>query len=357
MRQAGFDFAVFCSGIGATVRERSPLRQDLVRGLKDYFEATYGYDRYGAETVLLLPERMSQPYVYGYALVRLLHDRRLSDRTKAGAVKLALDMIDYGADGGLPYGLYGGMYFLARHGELSTDDLRYGLVVSAGEPEPFRGTEKHECVHFFQMLVAHRDLPSGERCFWGHSLIARHRDQPGATELIDVLLGQADIPEEERRELCRAWINWRQPRLDVPIPSADIGFRSVFVAEHLPFWVAHAPSWPTWKMVHMGLIWMARLGDDPLQLAQTYIAYQGSGAEQIHGAVADIVAEHHASMPEADVKAVVEQGIAITGSSPTRRRFYRLGTDLYGNEYLTRATEDAANSVRQWAVRQLQKQG
>jgi len=78
LRQARFDFAVFCGSIGSIPKERNPLRQDLVRGLKDYFEATYGYDRYGAETVLLLPERMAQPYIYGYALVRLLHDRRLS---------------------------------------------------------------------------------------------------------------------------------------------------------------------------------------------------------------------------------------------------------------------------------------
>jgi len=230
-------------------------------------------------------------------------------------------------------------------------------VVSAGETEPFRGTEKAEFVPFFQMLLSHPEFPSGERSFWGHSLVVRHRDQPGATELINLLLGHEDIPVEERLELCRAWINWRQPRLDVPIPAPDLGFRSVFATEHLPFWVAHAASWPTSKMVHLGLAWLAQLGDDPLELAQTYIAYQGSGAEQIYSAVADIIAEHHAGLPESEVRGVIERGIAITGSSPTRRRFYRLGTELYGPEYLTRASEDAANSVRQWAVRQLHKQG
>ncbi|GAC1466402.1 MAG: hypothetical protein NVS2B16_24550 [Chloroflexota bacterium] len=351
-----FDFGVFCARIGATAKERGPVRQDLVRGLKDYFESTYGYDRYGAETILLLPERMAQPYVYGFALARLLHDRRVGDRTKIRAAHHALDIIDYGADGGLPYGLFGALNYLTLQGDLATEDLRYGLVVSAGEMEPFRGTDKTEFVSFFRMLLGRADLPSGEKTFWGHSLVVRHRDQPGATELIHELLGCDDVPAEMRRELCRAWINRRQPRLDVPLPEPDIGFRSTFVAEHLPFWIAHAPSWPTWKMVNLGLIWLARLGEDPVELAEKYIGYVGAGSEQVHSAVADIVAENHAAMPEVRVKEVIERGIAISGSSPTRRRFYRLGTDLYGPEYLARATEDAANSVRQWAVRQLQKQ-
>jgi hypothetical protein len=61
-------------------------------------------------------------------------------------------------------------------------------------------------------------------------------------------------------------------------------------------------------------------------------------------------------MPDAAVRRVVERGITITGSGPTRRKFYRLGADLFGDTYLTRATEDAAGSVRQWAARQLQRQ-
>src|SRR5579864_5335462 len=73
-----FDAAAFYARVGATAREQSALRQDLVRGLKDYFTHLYGYDRYGAETVFLVPERMGQPHTFGFALLRILHDRRLS---------------------------------------------------------------------------------------------------------------------------------------------------------------------------------------------------------------------------------------------------------------------------------------
>jgi len=357
LARRAFDFARFCELAGASPKERAQLRQGLVRGLKDYFEATYGYDRYGAETILLLPERMAQPYIYGYGLKRLLHDRRISQRTKLAVARVALDIAEYGADGGLPYCFLYALWFLAHHGDLSTGDLRYGLVASAGETEPFRGMEKSEVLQFFRLLLQNAELPAPERAFWAHSLICRHRDQSGSGEVINEMLGQDELLLADRRELCRAWINWRQPRLDVSIPAPGPDSRSLFVAEHLPFWVAHAASWPTSKMVFGGVVWLARLGDDPLTLAQTWIDYHGHGAEQIHAAVAEVVAEHAHAMPEQQVKAIIERGIAISGSSPTRRRFYRLGTSLYGEEYLTRATGDAANSVRQWAVRQMQRPG
>lgn len=356
MGKSAFDFNLFCLHVGASPKEAAPIRQDLVRGLKDYFEFTYGYDRYGAETVLLLPDRMAQPNIYGFALLRLLHDRRLHEPTKVGSARQALDMIDYGADGGLPHGILAAVNYLAHHDHLDATDLRYVLVASAGENEPLGALGRIEALVFFNYLLSREELPAAERLFWGHSLIARHRDQQGATDLINALLGSTDLPVEGRQELARAWLNWRQPRLDVPTPTPDLGFRSVFVAEHLPFWVAHAPSWPTLKMVHQALVWLARLGDDPLELAEAYIGYHGNYAEQIHAAVADIIQEHAGEMTEAQAKAVIERGITISGSSPTRRRFYRLGTDLFGDVYLTRATTDAANSVRQWAARQLEKQ-
>jgi hypothetical protein len=354
--ERAFDLASFYARVRASAKERNALRQDLVRALKDYFDAVYGYDRYGAETIFVLSRYLGQPYIFGFAALRILHDRRISTPTKIAAAELALEVTEYGADGGLPFGLFGVLHFLAQHGSLPVDTLRYGLVVSAGEYEPFRGLEKAEIVAFFRWMLTNEQMPATERAFWGHSLVARHRDQPGASDLIGALLGSESLAESDRRELCQAWTNSRQPRLTVDVPENDTGLWEGFVAEHMPFWVAHAPSWPTTKMIHLGLVWLARLGGDPLELARTYITYHGSFEDQVHSAVADIIAEHHQAMPEAQVRGLIEQGIAITGSSPTRRRFYRLGTDLFGSEYLTRASSDAASSVRQWAVRQLQKQ-
>lgn len=356
MIERTFDLASFYAQIKATPKELSPLRQDLVRGLKDYFEAIYGYDRYGAETIFHLDTRMGEPYVYGYAVLRVLHDRRVSEQTKTAAAKRALDIVEYGADAGLPFGLYAVLHFLLQRDQLGLDALRYGLVVSAGEFNPFRGLERRAAQDFFGRLLEDDEMPLVERVFWAHSLVARHQDRPGAAELINCLVGDAAIPADDRRELCQAWVTFRQPRLEVDVPASGGGPRADFVADHMGFWIAHAPSWPSLAMVRLGLVWLARLSEDPLELVQIYIAYQDTCAEQVHSAVADIIAEHHERMPEAQIKSLIEKGISMTGSSPTRRRFYRLGTELFGPQYLQRATTDTANSVRQWAVRQLQKQ-
>jgi len=349
-----FDLDDFAVQVGATSKERSALRQDLVRGLKDYYETVYGYDRYGAETIFMVGQCMGEPYVFGYGLLRILHDRRLSDLVKGHAAQWALSSADYGADRGIPYALVATIAWLARHNQLTLQDLRFGLVISAGESDPFTGVACTHVLGFFTHVLQRTDVPVEERAFWAHSLLSHHGDRAGAKELIDALLRDSSIPEHIRYELCRAWVNQRQPRLRVPALAASTSFREAFVAEHLPFWVAHASSWPGYKMIREGLVGLARLGDDPSVLAQTYIAYSGSYPEQIHGAVADIVAEHHESIPPNELRSIIERGISISGESPTRRRFYRLGSELLGREYLQRATTDTANSVRQWAARELE---
>ncbi len=349
-----FDLAVYCARVGATSRECGIIRQDIVRGLKEYFEAAYGYDRFGAETIFMVPERLTEPYVYGFALLRILHDRRLSENVKSAAAEIALDCIRYGEDQGLPYGLFAALEFLAGTNHLTLPDLRYALVVSAAEYNPFRGLEKSIFLRFFTWLLENNELPVIERLFWAHSLIARHQDQAGSTELINLLAANSHLSVALRLELCQAWIHFRQPRLEVEIPAARGAFRADFVAEHMPFWVAHAPSWPTASMMRLGLIWLARLGIDPLTLAETYVDYRSTYADQVHASVAEILAEHHAAMPEERVRRLVELG-STSGSISTRRKFYRLGADLFGSAYLDLAANDPANSVRQWALRQRQK--
>lgn len=351
-----FDLAVFCARVQATPKESNVLRQDLVRGLKDYYEATYGYDRYGAETIFMVPERMSEPYIFGFGCRRIFHDRRISPTTKAATARLALDTVIYGHDGGIPFAFFGILALLATERHLSVHELRYGLVVSAGETAPFRGLEKAEYLDFFRQLLACEAMPPIERLFWSHSLIARHQDGLGEAELINLVVGDERFAIEDRYEVCAAWLRFRQPRLAVSVPITGSGFRAEFIAEHMPFWIAHSPSWPLPTMVRLALTWLPRLGADPTQMCEEYIAYGDTFSDQVRAAVADIMAEHHARMSDAQVKRMIDQGIAISGSSPIRRKFYQLGTTLFGPEYLERATCDSANSVRQWAARQKLKQ-
>jgi hypothetical protein len=143
----------------------------------------------------------------------------------------------------------------------------------------------------------------------------------------------------------------RQPHLDVPIPDSRGSVRDAFVAEHLPFWVAHMPSRSSHRMMRFGLVWLARLGEDPEAIIEVFLEPAGCDGEQFQYAVADIIAEHADALAPERVQVFVERGLARAVSAPVRRKFYSLGTSLLGDEYLRRASLDPAGSVRQWAAR------
>lgn len=352
--ERAFDVAAFYARVATTAKERTALRQNLVRGLKEYFVSRHGYDRYGAETILMLPDEMGRPYTYGFAMRRILHDRRLSIGARAAACEVALDAISYGEEEGLPYALFDALLFLARHDRLSTVDLRYALVASAGQLKPFQPLGKTEVTEFFVFLLTREEMGAQERLFWAHSLLARRHDAPGSADLIALLLGDERFDRTERLELAGAWVHFRQPRLTVVAPVDLEDWRATFCAQRLPFWVVHSPSWPTASMVRLGLIWLARLGEDPLQLAETYIEYHATYADQVHSAVADILHEHAASISEESLRRLIDNGLLVSRSILTRRKFYRLGSEHFGDVYLRQASCDNAVSVRQWAARQTQ---
>lgn len=346
-----FDLEAFYAWVEASARERAALRQDLVRGLKDYYQNLYGYDRYGAETAFLVAERMWVPRIYGFAVLRALADKRLGEACKILVAERALAVAEYGQDQGTPHGLYLALLFLAQHGVLKTADLRYALTVTCYEQRPFTGMDRHTMADFLHLLLGNAEMPPEERVFWAHSLIARHVEDTGAEALINAALGDESIASELRRELAWAWVYGRQPHLDVPVPVPGDTVRDKFVAEHLPFWVAHMPSHSSHRMVRFGLLWLARLGEDPESLIEVFLEPSGYDAEQFQYAVADIIAEHADSLAPDKVHAFVERGLARAMSAPVRRKFYSLGTSLLGDQYLRRASLDPAGSVRQWATR------
>jgi hypothetical protein len=293
--------------------------------------------------------------VFGFACQRILRDRRISDATKAATARFALGTVRYGADGGVPFAFLDVLRSLATFGALSCGDLRFGLVATAADNAPFRGLTRVACLGFMQSLLGFDEMPSSERLLWAHSLLARTGDAPTSSDMVSALLRDERHPLESRLELCNAWLHCRQPHLLADVPTVIESSRDAIVAEHMGFWIAHTPSWPTPSMVRLGLVWLAHQCDDVAELARTYVLYRGPFESEIKSAVIQILEEFHATMRMQDVEAVIEAGIGSTGATALRRKFYGVGIALYGQRYLERASCDTANSVRQWAVRQKQK--
>ncbi|HEX8917523.1 MAG TPA: hypothetical protein VF898_03390 [Chloroflexota bacterium] len=350
-----FDLAAFYAEVGALPKEHAALRQNLVRGLKDFFRSIYGYDRYGAETIFLLHDHMNLAHAYGYGAVRIVRDRRIGHPTRVASAARALSLIDYGSDSGTPYGLTTLLLYLARQDRLPVEHLRLGLIACAGHPRPFEAMDKTEMAEFATMVANHEAIPATEKLFWMHSVICHHGDRPGAGELINVTLGSDTTSPEDRIELCRAWLHSRQPRLTVEIPDDQEDPHATFVADRLRFWVAHMPSRPGGRVVQLALIWLVRLSGQCEQVIDEFQAFNGPHAEQLRSAIADVLLEHHATMAPDLIIGTVDQGILNSTSGATRRKFYRVGMTLLGPEYLKRASSDTSGSVRQWAVRELTK--
>jgi hypothetical protein len=69
-------------------------------------------------TEAFMETKLSSPYIFGYALVAILSNRRLSRLTKIKVCQYALDQMDPLEGEGIPYGLVNMLAFLAREGML-----------------------------------------------------------------------------------------------------------------------------------------------------------------------------------------------------------------------------------------------
>jgi hypothetical protein len=102
----------------------------------------------------------------------------------------------------------------------------------------------------------------------------------------------------------------------------------------------------------MAVMALPALGADPLGVCQQYLTPARGDGLALHQGVVEVIRAHHPQMPPAEVKALVERGLAMNAMQ-TRKIFYELGADLYGPDFLKRAAQDNANSLRQWAAKRL----
>jgi len=98
---------------------------------------------------------------------------------------------------------------------------------------------------------------------------------------------------------------------------------------------------------------LVRLGEDIEEVAETFWdSDRDYYRDVLNAGIADALEEFHDQIAPAKMRQWIERGINCT-SAATRKRFYALSTEYYGNEYMERALEDNAKSVRSWAAKKL----
>lgn len=408
-----FDLKKFFKQLDIPQPQQAILTDCLTRGIKNYYQHIYGYDKYGQDVAWLIHERMYEPYIFGFGAVEAVREAGLPLDTRLKMVDYALQHTDATIEYGTPHGLPILLSFVAEAGALDAATFRTVMIAADFGNSMFDDWQATEVRQLMDWLVAQVEMTPEERLWWIWH-ISIHSEPPQMSKaLADSLLKHKVFSPDSKRALCEAWLNdspagqppaqWEAvqslmqgdiagykthaaeaglpalpdhelPPMEALTEGFDLALDSLVADEAGEFGADEfeAPNLslaffrkmligPMGMMVltpgtfkRAAVAALVELGADPLATCRQYLApnrYDTIGMA-LHQGVADVLRAHHAQMPAAEVKTLIEQGLKV-GAVPTRKTFYELGAELYGAGYMERAAQDKANSVRQWAAKKL----
>jgi hypothetical protein len=336
--------------------ERPLIEEMMAKGLEKYYHDLYGYHKYGKEPVFLIGERLGEPYIFGYAAVRILHHQDISARTKQQVAEYTLAITRPGEEYGLPHGLLAAISYLAAEGRLRGHRLALAIRSLDGEQDVFVGSNKEDTTTLADGIIADRALPLEERLDLLYFLLARCEFTfTLGKEMLGRALETPALPQEQKKTLCTWLIHGREDLRREGFKLLEALMRGERPEDFTGFTVARFGLVPDY-LKRRAIVGLAQVEGNPMAVACRYLgAGEGHDAVPFDQAVADIIEAFHEEMPPTEVREMVEQGTQA-GAFKTRLRFYRLGLKLYGPEFIRPALEDRSSKVRTWAQKQLQKE-
>ena len=336
--------------------ERPLIEEMMAKGLEKYYHDLYGYHKYGKVPVFLIGERLGEPYIFGYAAVRILHHQEISARTKQRVAEYTLAITRPGEEYGLPHGLLAAISYLAAEGHLRGRHLALAIRSLVGERGVFVGSTKEDTAALADGIIADQELPLEERLDLLYFLLARceHTFALGK-EMLGRALETPALAREQKEALCTWLIHGREDLRQEGLSLMEAMMRGKRPAGFTGLTTALFGLVPNY-LKRAAIVGLARLEGDPTAVARRYLgAGERYDAVPFDQAVADIIETFHEEMRPAEVREMVEQGTHASAFQ-TRLRFYQLGLKLYGPELIRPALEDRSSKVRKWAGKQLQKE-
>lgn len=391
--------------------EHEVVHEALAAGLGRYIQDYYGYYRYGKRPYFALPSFFAQHYPFGYGVLSVLDDDAISRSTRRAIAHFAIQTIDPFARDAIPYGVAEILSFLAAGDDLDPDLFRSVFVALelAGEKKRFDGWERESAVALSDWLLAHPGISPEEKIWWLWHFALHFKDYYHlGKDLIPYWLAHPELPPAQRRRLAEAWFynegpvgrppaNWRLMQATfagdteaVEALTAEMGIEEALDVDEETVLadMAKAPHVPPMPDPHettgndpvgffnmlMGMRFggrrripayvrrlavpaMVGLADDPADpLREALGMDEVQDREQLGRGAAEALQMFREQIPEAERRELVEMGIEI-GLARARRDFYALGAAWFGPEYMQRAAEDEAASVRRWAAKRREEKG
>lgn len=336
--------------------ERPLIEEMMAKGLEKYYYDLYGYHKYGKEPVFLIGERLGEPYIFGYAAVRILHHQDISARMKQRVAEYTLAITRPGGEYGVPHGLLAAISCLAAGGRLRGHRLALAIRSLDGEQDIFVGSTKEDTIALTDGIIADQELPVEERLELLYFLLARCEYTFAlGKEMLGQTLETPALSREQKKTLCTWLIQGREDLRRKGLSLMEAMKRGKRPAGFTGLTTALFGLVPDY-LKRAAIVGLVQVEGDPAAVARRYLGAGGRyDAEPFDRAVADIIETFHEEMHTAEVREMVEQG-ARASAFQTRLRFYKLALKLYGPEFIRPALEDRSSKIRKWAGEQVQKE-
>ncbi len=213
----------------------------------------------------------------------------------------------------------------------------------------FVGLTTEDTLAFTDGLLADEELAPEERLGLLYFLLIRCQYAFNLGKaMFERALETPALTQKQKQTLCAWLIHGRE---DI----RQEGMRQLLSDEPRPFMSLTGASFglvPDY-LKRRAIFALAQVEGDPAGVARRYLG-QGERYDAVpfDKAVGDIIEAYHEEMPPAEVREMVEQGVQA-GKFEIRLRFYRLGLELYGPDFLRPALEDRSKKVREWAEKAL----
>ncbi len=397
-----FDLPLFLAVLQIPVIDHEAVAEGLAAGAGAYYQQHYGHWRYGKRPFFLIPTLMAKAPTFGYGVLAVLADERISLESRKKIAYFACQTTDPFAPDHTPYGLISIVSFLAAHGALRVDLFRSVLLALelSGLDQKLAGWSFAEAQNLTTWLVGETAVPEPEKLWWLW-YISAHLPRALGEELLPTWLAHTALPLDLRLELAWGWLmgeeelgqppaNWRlmaatfagdaeqaeaitaeMNLVEAATVAEDEALDDLLRAPHIPPMPDHhGPGNDPVGFLNMlmgmrfgtpllhpsfvrryAVQGVAELENNPLELFQMVLAESDAHNEVLRHGVLDVLPAFGDRFTAVQKRQLLHMGL-IVSKADVRQRIYELGARWLGDEFVQEAMSDPAKSIRDWAVAQ-----
>ncbi len=390
-----FDIEKFFAFLEIPTSEQQLVEKCLAKGLYKYYIDIYGYEKYGSDLTWLIEDRMYEPFIFGYGTAEIIKNKKVRAETKHKIIAYTLGTTSPAEEYGIPYGLDLILHYLAKENLLDTGTFNLIMLTLQANPHnSFDDMPTAGWIDLSEWIINCPEISTDETTWWIWQLstkFERSLSFAQGRKVVEFWMNHPQLSSAAKLELCWAWLTDSQEIGSKPITRQlmdaqmvgdvkavkkllkELGAEPADIADAIrnmeliqsevadPIFdfallssLAEFVWLPSW-LKRLAVPFLAQLEEDPLEICLTLLDQSRDyKSEGINKGVADVISDYGAQFPPDTLRALIDKGLSIPQVA-TRKTFYQVSTQFYGNEYMLKTQSDNAASIRKWGQKKLQK--